>query len=189
MGPELGALSLGMTALSGGLNAYGSLMGGNSKASMYRYQAGLADINQKIMLNNAEHATATGEVKALQSGLKSRQTMGLIKVGQAASGLDVAGKSAQDVQTSQQTAASYDEDVIRNDAAWQAYGYKTKAAEAGALGRMYRASATSAENEGWLSALGSIIGTAGTVSGRWAHGRNIGMWGGGGSSREWRWDI
>ena len=54
MGPELAALSLGMTALSGGLNAYGSLMGGNSKASMYRYQAGLADINQKIMLINGE---------------------------------------------------------------------------------------------------------------------------------------
>jgi len=183
---SLGTVSLGMTALSGGLNAVGAIGGGNAKASAYRYQAGIADLNQKLNLQNAERSTAVGEVKALQSGLKARNQMGLIRTGQAASGLDVAGSSAQAVRDSQQTVSTYDEDVIRNDAAWQAYGYQTKAAENEAQGRMLRSAATNAQNEGWMSALGSIIGTAGSVAGRWSQGNNIGMWGGrGGGEYSW----
>lgn len=171
----LGAASLGMTILGGGLNAMGANKKSAADASIYRYQSGVALINKQIVDQNAAHARATGEAQVVTTGLKAKQQMGAIKVAQAASGTDVTSGTNVDVQDSQQAISSYEQDVIRNEAAWKAYGYEVEGSKDVAQAGLYDRAASDTESGGKLAVIGSLIGTAGTVAGRWSQGKNTGM--------------
>lgn len=173
----LGAASLGLSVVGGGLNALGASKKGAADAKMFKYQSGVAQINKQIAEQNAAHARATGEAQAVVSGMKSKQQMGSIKVAQAASGTDVTSGTNVDVQESQEAISGYEQDVIRNEAAWKAYGYEVEGTKQGAQAGAYDVAAKDASSGGDLAAWGSIIGTAGSVSGKWAQGKMQGMWG------------
>lgn len=162
--------AVGAAASAGGAitSAIGSKYSGEAKGRMYEYQAGIAKINEQIEKQNADYARKSGEVVASEVGAKAKQTMGLIKAGQGASGIDVNSGSAVQVRDSQQKKNEFDQTIVRSNAARQAYGFETGAltqqANAGLAGMGAEASRTAGD----LGATASIIGGVGSVASKWA---------------------
>ena len=90
---------------------------------MYTYQAGIADLNRRIALDNRDYSIYAGGEAAKRYGMKSAQEAGSIIAKQAASGIDVRYGSTVDVQKSQKQVSDLDMATIRNNAARKAYGY------------------------------------------------------------------
>src|ERR1700744_3774500 len=103
MAAAMGAVGIGATLAGGITSAIGAEKTAAATQQSYNYQAGVAQINSKIDLQNADYARSQGETQAMQYGLKAGQTAANIKNQQAASGLDVNSGSAVAVQQSQRT--------------------------------------------------------------------------------------
>lgn len=174
----IGAVALGATALGGLVSAGGSLMQGAAQKKMYDYQAGVAQINKKIALQNSDYAKQVGEVQAQQSGMKSRFQAGQIKTAQAASNLDVNSGSAKDVQESQAELGQHDQAIIRSDAAKKAYGYQVEATQQTAQSQIDTFAGKNSQTAGEIGAVSSILGASSSVSSKWLQGQSSGIWGG-----------
>lgn len=143
--------------------AEGAKYEGEAKANMYNYQAGVAEINKHIQLQNADWARNAGEVEASISGMKSRQQMGEIAAAQSGSGVDVNSGTAVRVRDSQHDVAAYDQSLIRNKAAKAAYGYEVEAFQQGEQAKIYRMGADYSRKSGEIKAKTSIIGGAASL--------------------------
>jgi len=164
---SLTAISIGATAAGGAVSGIGALSSGASKQSMYNYQSGIAVQNSLIAKQNADYAIRVGEQQAQAEGLKVRQQVGSTVANRGASGLDVnTGSNAKVVQSVEEVGED-NVAVIRSDAAKRAYGYKVEANQATTQGQLYRMAGEDASRAGTISALGSILGTAGSVSSKW----------------------
>src|SRR5712691_9203333 len=96
-------------AVGGGIKAFGDASAASAQANMYQYQAGVAQINKNIQLQNADYARKAGEVEAQESGMATRFRVGEIKTAQAGKGLDVDSGSAVEVRESQVEVGQFDE--------------------------------------------------------------------------------
>ncbi len=161
------AIGVGASALGGATSAYGSLQKGAADKAMYNYQAGVAQLNQKIALQNASYAQEAGGSAAYQSGLKTAATVAQQKVDQSASGFDVAGGSATGVRQSTTALGVYDQNLIRTNFAKKAYGFEVEAATKGAEAGADVIAGQQAKKAGDIGAVASILGTAGSVSSKW----------------------
>lgn len=162
--------AVGAAASAGGAitSAIGSKYSGEAKARMYEYQAGVAKINEQIEKQNADYARKSGEVVASEIGVKAKQTAGLIKTGQGASGIDVNTGTNVNVQESQQKTAQFDQAITRSNAARQAYGFETGAITQQANQALAGMGAEASRTAGDLGATASIIGGVGSVASKWA---------------------
>lgn len=155
-------------AIGGGITgAIGSKYSGEAKARSYEYQAGIAQINESIQKQNADYARKSGEVVASEVGAKAKQTMGLIKAGQGASGIDVNSGSAVQVRDSQEKKGEFEQAVVRSNAARQAYGYETAALNQQANVGLDKMGAEASRTAGDLGAASSILGSVGSVATKW----------------------
>ncbi len=161
------AIGMGASALGAGVSAYGSLQKGAADKAMYNYQAGVAQLNQKIALQNASYAVQSGESAAYQSGLKTAFTRGQQVVDQSASGFDVGGGSAAGVRKSTTELGVYDQNLIRTNFAKKAYGFEVEAATKGAEAGADVIAGEQASKAGTIGAVSSILGGAGSVSSKW----------------------
>lgn len=171
-----------MTALSIGASGGGSILSGigehrsaKAKSQMYGYQAGMADLRQKIALQNRDFVLEQGGQEQVRYGLKARFERGRIVTSQAASGFDVGSGSNAAVQESQRKITQMDLRQIGQNAARRAYGYMTEAEEAGAQAGMYRSAAADAKKAGKLAVAASILSGVSSVSGKWAQASQSGM--------------
>lgn len=171
----LGTIGAGASAGGGIMSAIGSLISGDASKKMYEYQAGIAKMNEKIALQDADYARSIGETEAQTSGMKTRFTLGKIVSAQSGSGLDVNSGSNRAVQESEQEIGTHDQSVIRSAAAKRAYGYETEAAQASAQGEVYKMSGQNAQTAGQIGAASSILGTASSVSSKWLDAKRVGM--------------
>jgi len=176
-------VTIGMiaTAAGAGVGAFGSYAGGQAQAGMYQYQAGLAEMNAKIQRQNAIYATQRGEAEAMQSGMKTRQQIGETLTRQAASGIDVNAGSGIAVRRSEQELGTYDQAMLRSNAAKAAYGYRTQGLMDEQQATLDRFAAKNAMFAGDIGATSSILSGIGSVSSKWLQGQQLGMWGSGSS--------
>jgi hypothetical protein len=173
----VGTIGLGSTAAGGVLSAFGNVFSGMSQNKMYKYQAQVARINSQIDLQNADYARNKGEIDSVQYGMKAAQRRGQITAAQGASGLDVHGGSATDVRASQQKVSQMDMNQIRSNAAKTAYDFTVQSVNDLNQAGLYDKAAKNSVTSGILNGLGSIIGTAGSVSSKWLQGRQMGLFG------------
>lgn len=176
MAAGFGAVGLGATLAGGALSAFGALKEGEANQQMYNYKAQVAKINADIDRQNAAWARTKGEKEAVQYGMKAAQQKGQIIAAQGASGLDVNSGSNRDVQVSQDKIKDMDLATIRENAAKVAYDYDTKATMDENQATLDIMSGKNAKSAGEIKALGSILGTASTVSSKWQQGSSIGLW-------------
>lgn len=160
--------SMAMTAAAGGVAAYGAEQAGKSKKAMYDYQSAIAVRNADIAKQNADYAVRVGETQAQAQGMKTRFQVGSTIANRGASGLDVNKGSNARVVESVQEIGEHDASVIRSDAAKRAYGYEVEAANATAQGQVYTMAGEDAKRAGDISAISTILGTAGSVAGKWS---------------------
>ena len=178
---SLTAISLAASAAGGGVSAFGALEQGKSQAAMYNYQAGVANLNSQIAKQNADYAVASGEVQAQESGMRTRQQVGGIIAQQGAGGLAIGGGSNARVVSSQQQVGQEDQALIRSNAARTAYGYEVQGVQDTAQAALDTTAATNAKTAGDISAFGSILGTAGSVSSKWLQASQSGAFGSSGT--------
>lgn len=173
----LSAVALGSSIAGGGVSALGSIMGGQSKAAAYQYQAGVAQINQQIAKQNADYAIAAGEVEAQEAGMKTRAQIGETTAQQGAGGLAIgSGSNARVVQSEAEIGAE-NVGIIRSNAAKRAYGYEVEAVQEQAKGQLDRMAASSAKTAGYIGAASSLLSTGGSVASKWIQGSQVGIFG------------
>ena len=177
MAAGFGAVGLGTTVAGGVLGAIGAQGEGTANQQVYNYRAQVARINADINRQNAEWARDRGDKEAVQYGMKAKQQAGQIRAAQGASNLDVNSGSNAEVQRSQALIKDLDLAQIRENAAKVAYDYETKATMDENQATLDVMAGANAKKAGNLKALGSIIGTASTVSSKWQAGSSAGLWG------------
>ncbi len=173
----LGTIGLAGSVAGGGMSALSALKGGSASAAQARYQSSLAWQNYQINQQNANYAEQIGEQKAERAGMAGAQRMGAITAAQSASGVAVGGGSAKEVRESAHLVSKMDMDTIRQNAAKTAYDYRLAATSDANKARGYEAAGRDALAAGRLSAIGSIVGTAGSVASKWMQGSQLGLWG------------
>ncbi len=173
---SLGAVGMGASALGGIVGAAGNIMSGNASKQMYDYQAGIAQMNKNIALQDATYARAVGESEAQKSGMATRFTLGKIISAQSGSGIDVTSGSNKAVQESTQAIGTHDEAVIRSTAAKRAYGYEVEAAQDTAQGQVYQMAGRNAQTAGQIGAATSILGSVSSVSSKWLDAKRVGIY-------------
>lgn len=176
MATAVGAVGLGASLAGGLLSAYGNQQQGAAQQQMYNYKAQVSKINADIDRQNAAWSRQKGDTEAGQYGMKAAQRAGNIRTAQAASGIDINSGSAKAVQDSQAKITATDLSMIRANAGKIAYDYETKAVMDENQAELDIMSGKNAKKSGDLAALGSIIGSVGSVSSKWMQGNQLGMW-------------
>lgn len=149
--PTLLGFGTGATILGGVLSAYGAQEQGKAQqlniqgqiyssigqvfnlqtqaaqygyqANIATYQAGVARMNAQVASSDADYALASGEVTGYEEGQKDMAARNHALVASAASGIDVNSASSAGVRKSITDISQYNQDIIRNSAAWSAYSY------------------------------------------------------------------
>jgi hypothetical protein len=173
--PVLAGAGIAGSALGAVTGAFGSWFGGQASSNLYQYQAAVAKINQQIAEQNAKYATAAGEVKAQESGMRTRAEIGQTRAVQGASGLDVNRGSAVEVRASEADIGAENTATIRSNAAREAYGYKVQGFQAGAQSTIYGMAAKNATIAGDIGAGSSILGGVASVSDKWLQASKSGI--------------
>jgi hypothetical protein len=173
----LGAVGLGGSAAGGLLGAFGSNYKGEAEANMFNYRAGVADLNRKIALQNADYERNAGEVSAQESGMRTRAQVGETAAAQASSGLDINRGSAAAVRTSETEIGQQNEAIIRANAARRAYGYEVEATQDQAQSQLYQMAAKTSKTSGGLSAFQSILSGGTSVADKWLKANQVGLFG------------
>lgn len=163
----LATIGIGSTAAGGITGAIGSLFSGSAQSAMYNYQAGVAQVNAQVAQQNANYATASGEVEAQQAGMRGRAVVGETKVGAGAGNIDISSGSMKNVVASETEVTQQNEGVIRANAAKRAYGFEVGAAEDTAQAGAYKIAAETSQTAGEIGAVSSILGAVGSVSSKW----------------------
>lgn len=153
-----------------GVGAAGKLIGGISANNAANYQAQVAKNNATIARQNAEYSIQAGQSASERSSMKGAANLANIKVGQAASGVDVNTGSAADVQVSQREVNKLDTDTTMNNAALQSYGYTSQATGFEAQAKLDKYAGKSALIGGAIGAAGSLLGDASSLSFKWGGG-------------------
>ena len=167
MADPLSIASMGMSAVGAGINAFGAIQSGAAQSRMYQYQAGVAETNQKIALQNRDYALNVGETEAVRYGMGAAQRGAQLKTGMSVSGMDIGSGSKADVQSSQQIVSGMDLGQIGKNAARKAYNYEVEADQNAAQAGLYTRAASDAESAGGIKALGSLVSGAGSVADKW----------------------
>lgn len=168
-------------------------------------RAATVDENNAVIAQRAgERAIAAGAARAEARSMQSAARVSGLKVGQAASGVDVNTGSAVDVRASTRALGRLDAETEMANAALENYGYRIKAADARESATMNRwranvarvqaqitasgggaldAAAGEARTAGYLNAAGSLMSSASSLPfGKWfgGDGGGISNVGGGG---------
>lgn len=166
---------IGMAASAAGAvtGAIGSAQSGAASSQMYRYQAGIAKINENVAKQNAAWTRAAGEVTAQRFGMKAAQERGEIRTSQAARGLDISSGSNAAVQDSQAELVEHDLAMIRSNAAHKAFGYDIEATSHEAQGKLFEMAGSQSKTAGNIGVASSLIGGASSVSSKWMQYKNM----------------
>lgn len=174
---SIAAAGIGSSLLGSLTGTFGAMSGGEAQSQMFQYQAGVAQLNKKIALQNADYSRATGEVQAQESGMKTAALLGTQKATQGAGGLAVNSGSNADVRSSTEDIGGFDQTTIRANAAKRAYGYEVEATQDESQSKLFQMAGDNALKAGKISALSSILGGASSVSSKWLQGNQQGLWG------------
>jgi hypothetical protein len=168
------------SSIMGGIGQQNAL---GAQAASSRYQAQVAENNRLIAEQNARYATMAGAGNAQAQDFQTRAQLGTARAAQGASGIDVGSGSPVEVRDSisQLGRLKTLEEIQKADLS--AYGYRTQGTEFGAQAGLARMQAESAEAAKGPAMLGTILGTAASVGGKWAMYKNPygGGFGGSGS--------
>jgi hypothetical protein len=165
-----------ISSVAGSLTqAAGQEYTGEAQSQMYQYQAAVAQANAQIAKQNAAYDIAAGEVQAEQSGLQTRQQVGMTLAQQGAGNLDVNSGSTKDVRASEETVGEENQALIRNNAARAAYGEEVTAFQYTAQSTLDTSAAATSLVQGQIGATASILGGVSSVASKWSSGISSGV--------------
>ncbi len=157
-------------AIGGVVSAGGAVLGGIAQGNAASYQAQVAQNNAQIAQQNATYAEQAGAAKQQQAGLQSAEQVGAVKTALAANNVDVNSGSALDAQTGEREKGAMSQETIANNAALQAYGYRSQATGFEAQAGFDQATAAEAPIGAAIGATGSLFSNASSLGFKWTNG-------------------
>ncbi len=157
----------GLGIAGAGISAIGTISGGIANRNAASYQAAIANNNKIIAEQNAVRAEQAGNVQAEATSRKGAAQVAGIKVGQAASGLNVNKGTPVEVQAGQRETNQLDTETVLNNAQLHAYGYRTQATNFEAESKLDKAKADAAVPASVLSAGGGLLSSASSIGMKW----------------------
>jgi hypothetical protein len=109
----------------------------------------------------AGDAVARSAVTSFRAQMRGAAQVGEQRSTLASTGADVNAGSAFQVQQDTRLMTQMDEDIIRNNAAREAYGYNVKAQEEGQQGAYAMQTARNQELGSFIGGIGKVVGIAG----------------------------
>ena len=153
---------------SAGVAAVGAEESAAAQKKAAEYQSQVAANNAITAEQNAEYATKAGQAKAEAASLQSRENLGRVVAGEAAQGVDVTTGSAADVQIGQREIGTLNTQNVVNNAALQAYGYRTQATNFEAQSGLLTQEASQAGTAGNIAAAGDLLSGVSSLGKAWA---------------------
>ncbi|MBS0323576.1 MAG: hypothetical protein JSR19_06960 [Proteobacteria bacterium] len=158
-------LSLGGQIVGGLMGAKGAYDQASTQKQVLAIQAEIAQRNAQINEQQAEIALQNGQINEQASRLRTGQMMGTQRAALAANGVDLGEGSANDVLTTTAFMGEHDALTIRDNATRQAWAYRVQAANNMSNADVLQ---TSGDNiNPTMSAMGSLLTSAGSVAGSW----------------------
>lgn len=139
-----------MGATAGVMMIGGSLLTAQGQAAAGKANKQIADYNAQVAELQAEQALKRGREDESRLRLQTRQTAGSQRAALAAMGIDVDDGTAGQIQDDTTYFGELDALTIRNNAALEAWGYRTQATD-------YRMQGDLAAAHGRSQALGTIL--------------------------------
>jgi hypothetical protein len=161
----MGAASAVSSVLGFGMNVAGSEIKRNAATAEYNDQYQASTNNVGVLSQAGADAVRRGEQQESASRMKYGAVRGQQAANYGASGVAVGSGSPVDTLANTDAMSAYDAAIIRNNAAREAWGYRSKAKEEtrkrGQLGRAY----SNMEAESQMGVVGSFIGSSGGIIG------------------------
>jgi hypothetical protein len=139
--------------------AYGAYTTSQSNKAQGEYQSAVAESNAKVANWQAEDSVVRGGEAAIQQQRQAERMRGTQVARLASNGLDISSGTPLAILEDTMFFGAQDANIIRNNAAREAWGHKVQASGSTASSMMY-ASAARAENPG-LAAGTSLLSSAG----------------------------
>ncbi len=158
-------VSLATTALSTGMQMYGSYQQSKAQKAQAEYQSAVSRNNQIVAERNAEDAIKRGEEAEKRHRLKVEQLKGTQRSVLAGTGFDVNEDDALDILADTAEMGELDGLTIRHNAKREAYGHKVQAMNDGAQAGLYQAKADA--QSPLLAAGTELFNGAGSVANKW----------------------
>ena len=155
-------------AVGAATTAAGTLATGQSTAAADAYQAQVAANNAKLAQQQGKLDIQSGEIAAVDQGLKTKAAVGTEKAQQGASGIDVNTGSAPAVRAGTAETGMLDALTIRSNAAKKAYADEVTAQSDTAQGVLDTFAGQSAQTGADIGAAGTLLSGASTVGGNYA---------------------
>ncbi|MBA4359811.1 MAG: hypothetical protein C0411_03650 [Pseudomonas sp.] len=142
----------------------GGMMGAQNAKQEGAYNSGMLKQNAAFKDQTAQETLNAGDTSADWQRVRAGQAVGTQRSAQAANGIDVNSGSAAQLQDDTAMLGELDALTIQNNAAREAYGYKTQA-------QQDRSNAQQVLTNAGNKATGSILGGFGSAFGSFAGGR------------------
>lgn len=154
-------------AVGAATTAAGTLAAGSSTAAADAYQAQVANNNAQLATQQGKLDIQSGEIAAVDSGLKTKAAVGSEKASQGASGIDVNSGSAADVRAGTASMGMLDALTIRSNAAKKSYSDEVTAQSDTSQGVLDTYAGESAKTGSEIGAAGTLLSGASTVGGNY----------------------
>lgn len=155
--------SLVIGGIGTAVSAIGAISSGQAQAQQANYAAQVARNNATIANQNARYAMEAGQAKTEDEGLRASARLASVRAGIAAGGLDPNTGSAADVQTSDRSIGYLDTVRTQQQAALNAYGYRTQSTNFTAEAGLDTARAGADTTAGEIGAAGDLLSGASSV--------------------------
>jgi hypothetical protein len=166
--------SVGTSLASGGVGALGAIRSAQAQGDAYKYQAQVDLNNQQLAGYYANQTAAAGQAKLSEEQQKQAQQMSLIRASQAASGVDVASGSSEDVRRSQEILNNLDALTIMSNTAQQVYGYQVSGTSEANQAGLEQLGASQTGAESVLGASSSLLSGASGAANQYLAWRRVG---------------
>jgi hypothetical protein len=169
-------LTMGIGLVSTLVGAVGQIGQANAQANAANYNAQVADMNAKIESKRAQDSLERGKIEEQNKRREVAQIKGQQLAGMSANGVDVGYGSSLDTLVDTATFGELDALTVRSNSAREAYGHDVAAVNKQADSQLFKMEASSATTNGYLGALGTLIGGAGDAWGSYKK-KSIGAYG------------
>ena len=161
-----------MMVAGAAVSAYGAVKQGEATAQSMAYKAQVAENNAQIARQNASLDIQSGEIAAVNQGLKTRSKVASERAQQGAAGIDTNSGSAADVRAGSAEMGMLDSLTIRSNAAKKAWSDEFSATSETAQAQLDRMAGANAESSGLISATGSLLSSVSTAGKSYAGWQN-----------------
>lgn len=173
MGVAALPLAIGASAASTIVSASGQMEAGQASAQANAYKAQVAANNAEIARRNSIMDIQSGEIAAVNQGLKTRGKVGAEKAQQGASGIDVNSGSAAAVRAGTAQLGMLDALTIRSNAAKKSYSDLVEQSSDTAQSQLDTMASQQAGTAGEIGAAGTLLSGASSVAGGWQKYQNL----------------